>query len=329
MARPHRGLSAAGSGLCVALWVGSAIAQSDDAVAQARATFAEGIGDENAGRYETALAEFQRVAAFRETANVRFRIASCLESLGRRAEALASYEATVRLGEGDPSGADAVAASSERAAQLGHIVAQLTIALPSPTPSGTELHLDDGALDPATLGAPIRVDPGNHTITVTSPGFAPFRSGVTLIEGSRLRLAIDLVPLGEPRESGAVSEPRSPPVAGYVAFGVAGALAAGSIVSLVLRASNLATLDRDCTPGAGGSLSCPRSSMREVDSAHDDAKVQGPLAIGLGVGAAVAVGVGIWLVLSPRSKAAPHSSGMQVVPLLFERGGGLAFIDSI
>jgi len=321
---------------CMALQVVPAMAQSDEALAAARRTFAEGVADESAKRFEAALEEFRRVAGVKETANVRYRIASCLEALGHRAEALASFEAVMRLGEGDSTAADAVRESRERAAQLDRIIARLTITLSTPPPSGAQLRVDGVPVDLGALGEPIRLDPGPHSITAAAPGVAPFRTGVTLLEGSRLTLTVDLAPLAGAEALGApaplaVQTPRLAAVGGYIALGIGGALAVGSVVSFVLRASNLATLDRDCPPGTGDTLSCPQSLAPEVNRAHDAARVEGPLGIGLAVGAAVAMAAGVWLVVKAAPGATPSSArqGLRVGPLLVAHGGGIVLSDSL
>src|SRR5579884_3152182 len=106
-----------------------AFAQSPDDLAAARRLFGEAVADEDAKRYDTALDKFQRVAAVRETANVRYRIASCLEALGRRAEALAGYEAAQQLGASERGAADVVRAAADHAARLDRIVPRLAIVL--------------------------------------------------------------------------------------------------------------------------------------------------------------------------------------------------------
>jgi hypothetical protein len=105
-----------------------------------------------------------------------------------------------------------------------------------------------------------------------------------------------------------------------VAVGVGGALAVGSVVSLVLRASNVATLNRDCAATASGSLSCPSWTMNDVNSAHDAAKIEGPLGIGLAAGAVVALGIGAWLFTSTPSSG---SSALVVMPAWTPAGGGV------
>jgi hypothetical protein len=325
----------------VVLHATTAAAQTAEELAIARKTFAQGVADQEAKRFEAALEEFRRVAAVRDTANVRFRIASCLEALGRMAEALANYDAAVFIGEGDQAAADAVRASRERAAQLDHVVARLTLAFATPPPATIEVRVDDARIDPARLREPIALDSGHHSVTATAPGMEPFRTGVTLPEGGQVSITVELRPLttGELREVPAPtpvesheapapakpSQPRSTPTAAYVAFGIGGALAVGSVVSLVLRAVNIGTLSECTKPSSsGGPLRCPSTHYDNDKAAHDAALVQGPLGIGLAVGAAVAAGVGVWLVVSaPSGTRESTGQGLHLGPMLIPQGGGI------
>jgi hypothetical protein len=310
-----------------------ALAQSEEALAAARATFADGVTDESAKRYEAALEEFRQVATVRETANVRYRIASCLEALGRRADALASYETAVRIGTGDASSAEAVEEARERAARLDRVVARLTLSFSAPPPAGAEVRVDETLVDPKAVGDAIRLDAGPHSVMATAPGAPPFRTAVTLLEGSRLTLAVDLQPFAGADMAASGSRARggrSASVGGYVAFGMGAALAVGSVVSLVLRASSLGTLERDCS-GTGNTLSCPQSRSAEINGAHDAAQIEGPLGIGLGLGAAVAVGLGVWLMVtaSPDGTLASSHQSVRLGAMLVSHGGGIMLSDSL
>jgi hypothetical protein len=290
--------------LAALLRVAPSMAQTEDALAAARQLFAEALADEDAGRYETALDKFRRVSAVRETANVRYRIAGCLDALGRHAEALASYEATVRLGAQDPTAADAVLAARSRAAQLDPVVSRLDVVIPPDAPAGTEVRIDDTVETPEALAAPVLLDAGHHTLRATAPSRAPFETAIVLQPGGRVSITVVL-----PSSAGAAgpevprdSSPAGPPMAAWIVVGAGAVLTVGSAVALALRASNLATLSRDCVTESSGSLSCPDSSRSEVDSAHDAAKIEGPLGIGLAAGAVAALGVGIvWILSSPSS----------------------------
>ena len=330
-ARSIRGVAAAALGLAL---LGSvpARAQSDADLAAARTLFTQAVHDEDEHRYDTALDEFRRVAAVRDTANVQYRIASCLEKLGRLADALAAYEKAVRIGSSEKAAADVVRAASARAADLDRTVPRLTIVVPADAPAGTEVRVDDVPVDAATLHDAIPLDPGHHTIAAAAPGDLPFRTAVTLPEGGRVSITVTLSPAVSvppvPTASGSASASAGPPpppppppppvdasqgarVWGWIALGGGAALAAGSVVSLVLRSSNLDTMNRDCTEDGSGALSCPTSKQSEVTHARDAARIEGPLGIGLAAGAAIAVGAGIWLLATAPSS---HKEGLRLVP---------------
>ena len=307
-----------------------AAAQTPADLDTARRLFRDAVADEEAHRYDTALEKFRRVDQVKETANVRYRMATCLEALGRRAEALDNYERAARLGEEDKASADAVSASAARAAQLEPVVPRLSFQLPADPRPGLEVRVDDKKVDDAALKDPMALDPGHHTVDASAPGYAPFHTGVTLAEGARVSISVALdpaapvpppspVPPPAPAEPAPVA-PASPPVAGIVALGLGGVLAAGSILSFILRGSNVASLE-GCNQ-VRGVYQCPESDR----GAYDAAKIEGPLGIGLAAGAAIAVGLGVWLVVAPPSRAASSASAsgaLYVAPAVGPGLGGL------
>jgi hypothetical protein len=329
----------------------AAPAQTPDELNAARKLFTEAVADEDARRYDTALEKFRRVAAVKDTANVRYRIATCLEGLGRVSEALRNYETAVRLGEGDKASADAVRASTARSAELDRTVPRLTIVLPDSAPAGTDVRVDDAPVDAATLRAPIPLDPGHHTIAATAAGDLPFRTGVTLPEGGRVTITIALEPIppppptavsaggtglgapgasaspsgSAPHAGGEPTEPAQPSRTGaYIALGVGGALAAGSVISFLLVNANNSTINKDCSAqGQGGALTCPSSLQSEVNTARNAALTERVLGYGLGGGAIVALGIGAWLLWSAAPSSAPAGSAKQsvrVAPVVSEHG---------
>jgi hypothetical protein len=306
-------------GVASMLLAREAAAQNEAGLEAARKLFADAVADESARRYDLALEKFQRVDAVKDTANVRYRIATCLDALGRKAEALGSYDAVERLGAGDSSAGDTVRAAQDRGAYLARTVPQLTIDLPANPPAGLQVRVDDAPVDALTLRAPLRLDVGHHTVMATASGMAPYRTGVTLAEGARVSLGI---PRELRDETPPAEEPRSP-LGAYVALGVGGALAAGSVAALVLRASNINTLEQ--CPSQGGTLQCPESDR----SAYDAAKIEGPLAAGLGAAAAVAVGVGVWWIVTSRAHDAPPAVAVGLVPASTGRGVAVALSGAI
>jgi len=309
-----------------------AAAQSAEQLDAARKLFTDAVADQEAKRFDTALDKFQRVAAVKDTANVRFRIASCLEGLGRRAEALASYEAAMKLADQEKV-ADVLKAARERAADLDRLVPRLSVVLPTDAPAATEVRVDDAPVDRSSL-AGMLLDVGHHTIRATAPGDSPFETAVTLPEGGHVSISVILTPVAPPPGQALGPGPsgpsgdgeKNPPVTSHpshvgawIAIGVGGALAVGSVVSFVLRQSNISTIDNDC-PGGGSPLQCPSSKQSEVNDARNAAQWQGPLAIGLAAGAVVGVGIGAWLL------ATSPSQSVSVAPA-FLRDGGLLVLQ--
>ena len=284
---------------------------TDDTLEAARQTFAQAVADEDAGRHEAALAEFRQVATVRDTPNVRYRIATCLEALGQRAAALEAYSAAIQTGTGDPSAADTVQAARARAALLEHVVAHVTLSFSRPPPAGVEVRVDDAVVRVEGLGALVVLDPGHHSIGASAPGAVPFRTTLTLAEGGRITVGIDLAPPPEAARAATgplapIPEERRAPdlTPSWVAFGVSGLLAIGAGVAFGLRGSNLATLDRDCQRQAGALL-CPPSLSSEVSGARSAAVTEGPLGIAAAVGAGVALATGVGLYLGSEGRGRP------------------------
>jgi hypothetical protein len=326
----RRGAVLAAAVSAIVLHAAKVRAQSDDDLAAARRLFADAVADQDAKRFDTALEKFRRIDAVKDTANVRYRIASCLEALGKRADALANYQAAERLGAGEHGATEVVRAASARASDIDRVLPRLVVVLPADAPAGTQVRVDDSPVDPGGMHDGLVLDPGLHTITATATGDAPFRTGVTLPEGGRVSIAVTLerLPPSPPEPSTGPAPPPPPPPAlgesggapasAWVAFAVGGVLAAGAITSFALRASNLATLNRDCQgAGGGGALSCPQSRSDEVDTARNAALVEGPLGIGLAAGAVVAGALGVWWV------ASSHGGGVRVTPAVTGTGGGI------
>jgi hypothetical protein len=328
----------------VALVATPAYAQTDaqeEQLAGARKLFVEAVADEDANRYDTALEKFRRVAAVKETANVRYRIATCLEALGRRAEALAEYAAAVHLAESEKSGASADVAreAAARSAQLDRIVPHLTVVVPPTAPPDTEVRIDDQPVTPDALRNPIALDPGKHTITAEASGRVPYRTGVALPEGGSVTITLALEP-PKPHPTtdaaaaadGAPATPdhsmesasHAPPLLAIGLVGLGAALTVGSIASFVARSSNLDTMNKDCAsppppPPTDGSLKCPYSKSNEVNGARNAAQLEGPLGWGFAIGALAAAGAGTWLLL--RSQPAAPRAGLVVSPVVSNTGG--------
>lgn len=319
-----------------------ASAQTEEELAAARALFREAVKDEDRGRFDVALEKFQRVQRTRDTAAVRFHLGACEEGLGRLAQALASYQGAVAAATTEKGQEEVSSAARARIDALWKRVPQLTVHVTGAAPQSVDLRIDDRAIEPARWAKPIPVDPGAHIITATAPNATPFRTQVSLTEAGHVSITI---PLDRP---GAATTAAGAPTAGtagqsgdngsgsgessagatgadskdsssttrtvtaWALVGTGGAAAIAGAVCLIVRADNIATLNRTCPGGV-----CPSDSRESVESLRDQAVTLGPLGAGLIIGGVVAAGVGaalLWTAPSPSAAASKVGSGATAQP---------------
>jgi hypothetical protein len=327
--------------LCIALWAAGwatvARAQpvdrsSPDELAAARSLFAEALRDEEAKRFAEALVLFQRVRAVRDTAPVEYRIGTCHEGLGQAVPAYTAYRQAIALGQSDERNAEVVAAALERLAVVERRVARLTLALPERAPADAQVHVDDAAVSRAELGEPIVLEPGPHVVTATAPGGAPSRSEVVVPEGGRVFFTVPLEPTpGSPllpvpasHTGGAVETVAAPAsagrTAGWIACAGGGVLLVGSAAVLLVRASEIDKLNRDCPGGHCQAGLDPA----DLTSTRSRALVEGPVAAALAIAGALSVGAGAYLVLTTPDGSAHSVRAARVLPLVDRGAAGIA-----
>lgn len=277
----------------------AAWAQADSDLEQARRTFADGLAHENAGRCDEALAEYRRVQAVKDTANVRFRLGSCSEKTGRLRAAMRSYEGAIRLGRGDAQAKDVVAEAEARIEALTPKMARLEVR----APAGAAVRLDDEDVGDAELAEPVWVEAGRHTLVATAAGKKPSRLEFGAEAGRATPLDVVLDdeaprPPPPPHEPAPLAPSRVRSVAGWSLVGLGGALGIGAAISLAVRESSIATLRDACAPA------CPASRQAELEDARGRALATGPLAAVLAVAGGVSLVTGaIVLATAPRRSA--------------------------
>jgi hypothetical protein len=321
-----------------------ALAQPGEDVAVARRLFTEGLKDEQNKRFDVALDKFRQVQRVRDTVNVRYRIGTCLEGMGRVAAAIKAYQSAIDLGAGDKGNADVVKASTERIAALDRQVARVTLTLSDRAPADAEVRVDDEKVEREALGQPILLDPGHHTISAKATGAQDFHTSMTLAEGGNVSLSIPLDPVppgatqgaGTPgvaatagTPGGAATPPpdetpqASPPgdhhVLGYALLAGGGVLVIGSIVTFVVRHNAISSLGSSCGP----TYHCPAGADdQSLSSTASRARFEGPLGVALGAAGLVALGAGAYFVaFSPR---APRSAALGFTPVISSRAASLA-----
>lgn len=278
---------------------------SPEELAAARKLFGEALEDEKKKDFAAALAKFKRVREVRDTVPVRYRIASCLEGMGKLASARAAYRAVASpTSYPSPDDADIVKTAQEREAAIEPRVPRLTLEVPPGAPSGLTAKID-GADVPTS--EPAWLDPGDHEIRADAPGHRPFASRVSMSEGARvsLRIALERESRQDP-PPGRGDDPGPSRVPAYVAFGGGAAMFGGAAVTLVVRQSAISSIESSCPNNV-----CPSSKRADVTSAQDRAKLMLPLSIGFAAAGAAAVGVGAYFLFAPSRK---HAGALLVSP---------------
>jgi hypothetical protein len=248
-----------------------------------------------------------------------------LEGLGKLIEARDVFvEAThIPARQDEP----AVLSSAREAARteadvLAKRIPTVTLALSgAPETAPLQVVLDGAVVKSETARLPRKVNPGRHTLTVSSPGFGPATADVSIAEGEDRRVEVLLHASSEGPESRATVAPppndardvggivpasasSSSKVPAFIAFGVG---AAGLVVGSIFGA--MALSDANGLKGVPGCpASCPSSAQSKIDSLHRD---QWASDVGLGVGI-VGLAVGAVLFLTSHAPEEPPATSLRL-----------------
>jgi hypothetical protein len=302
------GLAALGSPAPVAA---QSRAPTADELKAARELFQEAFRDEQANRLSEALEKFQRVAAVKESGAVRYRIAAVLEASSRLREARDAFRALAASKSVLPDSEAVIADSAaERAHQLDRKIPRLVLRLGDKTPPDARVTVDGASVPVSTSPRPIEVDPGQHLVEATSPTSRPTEVRLVVVEGSEATVTVALEPLPVARPVGPVGPPAPLPwrrsdTPAYVALGGGAALVVTGLVLLAVRQGDISDLEAAC----GADLVCPASRKSELEATRDQAKLFGPLGVGVGVIGVAGIAVGGWLLLRPEPRASNASGG--------------------
>jgi hypothetical protein len=259
---------------------------------RARAAFTEALADQEAKRYGVALDKFRHVAEVRDTAQVEYRIGSCLEALGERRAAVVAYDHAAHLGRGDAQAQDVVQSANDHIAQLAADMGKLAIVIHGA--DAPDVRVDGTPASPDELQSAIILEPGDHVVEVTAPHTKPARASVTLARGKKLDLTIDLV----------AETPIAPPTLlplpvshkrqwiGVALISTGAAFAIGGGVALFVRNDVIQTIKSDCPSNI-----CQLSQKNDIEGMRSTASALGPIAAVLGGVALAFAGVGLALVV--------------------------------
>jgi hypothetical protein len=308
---------------------GQTRAPSAEELKSARELFQDAYRDEQEKRFAPALEKFQRVAAVKESASVRYRIASVLTSLGRLREARDAFRALAASKATLPTNEQEIADSAaERAQALDKRIPRLVVQLQDNPPPDARVTIDGAAIPATATPRPFEVDPGEHVVQASAPTAQTSETKVVLQEGSEVAVTVVLPlkvakakPLAVPPPP-VPTTPEPDTTAGpnntlaFVALGAGGVLLVTGIVLLAVRAGEISDLNRAC-----GQI-CPSQNRAELESKHDEAALFGPLGVGFSVVGLVAAGAGAYLLLRPSPGGSPAKgkttsaprSGFRIAP---------------
>lgn len=174
--------------------------------AAAEALFNQGRDLMTKGKHVEACPKFEASQQLDPGLGTMLNLAECYEKTGRTASAWAVYREAIPLARASGSKARQDLAS-ERAQALQERLSTLTIRAMSGEPESAQLDVrrDGVQMQPAELGSPIPVDPGEHSIEVTAPGKQPWSSKVQ-VGADAAKVQVD-IPALEPAPSSAAAPP--------------------------------------------------------------------------------------------------------------------------
>lgn len=193
--------------LFLCLLAPAAFADSGDAAA-AEALFSEGKRLMDEGKYAEAcpkLAESQRLDPGTGTL---LNLATCYENAGQVASAWSTWLSAASSAR-TAGQSDREILAREQATALEPKLGRLTIVVPTDKrPQGLTVERDGVALSSATWGTALPTDAGEHRIAVKAPGYEPYETTATVVDGQAAEITIpDLVPAPEPPPAPATAAP--------------------------------------------------------------------------------------------------------------------------
>ena len=289
--------------VAVSLVAMPAPAQTQEELKAARELFQEAFKDEQEQRLPEALEKFQRVAKVKESASVRYRIATVLAAMGRWREARDMYRALAAARPSlPPNDYETSDSAAEKAAELDRRIPRLALRIQDNPPAEARVTLDGAPVPVSTTPRSIELDPGEHVIAASSSRGPVIEHTVTLPESggevSHTVMFATEQPKGLSRNN----------TLAWVAIGGGGALLLGGVAVLLAREGAIDDINASCP-----NRLCPAASRSNVESDRDRAELFGPLGVGLGLVGLAAVGVGVYFLV--RNPKAAHTGGTSAHPL--------------
>ncbi len=317
-----------------------------DELSSARHAFQEAVALEGEHKWSEATAKLQAAVAVKDTPGLRFHLAHCEEQQGLLLEAAADYDRALDLITHGAKAPDVQKLLAPASADVKKRAPRLTVEIPADVANASVL-MDGRPALPSELAQGQMLNPGTHELRVSAPLRTPFVRTLSLKEGDRASVLVEL-PLGRqgtpviapvppasvasptPRAADSSAPHRSSRVsakpyllvgetaltAAGLAIGIGYAVAASSASKRVSSAqsqidgASSSTSSACSMPSASIGTAC--ADLRSAIDEHDrDTTLSVVGFVGAGVGAAALVTTAL---LYPSAKA--HTSGVSLEPTL-------------
>jgi hypothetical protein len=292
--------------------------------AAAETLFQTGITLMNEGKFAEACPKFAESQRADPSSGTLLNLGSCYEKTGKKASAWATYKEAAVLAR-SLSQTDREATANARVAALEPALS--TLRIDAGDIPGLTIERGDLPVGRGSLGVPIAVDPGDHVIEASAPGYKPWSTTIKVGDNADKK-TVTVPPLQKLPEAPPALPPyeasgsRPMRIAGFVALGVGvvGLGLGGAMGGLAL--SEKGDADEHCPE-----KKCTQAGLDIINGASTKALVS---TIGFGVGLA-GVGAGIALIVLSGPKKAeepPKATSARVIPSAGPGGGGITVIGS-
>jgi tetratricopeptide (TPR) repeat protein len=235
------------------------------ALTAASAAFNRGAQLYEAKKYKEALVEFEHAYQLSPVFTTLYYVGASNVKLERWAPARRAFELYLELGKGQlpPETVDNVRVDLE---ELKKNTSTLNLTLNVP---GADVHIDGAPVEPTAIGGLV-VDPGQHVVRVTKPGFLPIEEVVEAPKGEEMHVLLPLVralpndagtppPASSTGPLAAATDAPHARVPLWVPWTITGALATGWVTTAALAIK--ARHDRDI-------IEQPGTSDERIDAAR-------------------------------------------------------------
>lgn len=273
--------------------------------ARAQQLFDSALADAEAGNYAAACPKFLASQEADPKTSTLLNLGSCYEKNGQSASAWGAFrEAEVLARRAWRKDWETIA--HDRAEALAPKLVRLTIYVSeNARVPGLVVTRDGAKLAPGEWGVAIPVDPGEHTVSASADGRAPFETKISVTDASK---ELEIPPLA------AVVAPPVFPAATIVpqdarrwsTLKIAGAVTAGAGIATLVFGTVLAVVAKGRYDSARqgcqlGTRGCTADAVADGDAAYDLATAS---SIAFGIGAAALAGGGAVFFLAPGANGA-------------------------